>query len=728
MFQDSSAAPGQEHSAPVAGPAIDTSEGVNFADILRAILKGKWLILACATASVLCSLGYVSITKAVYEANGVVRIDPTRSGSLGLTDVLAGGSGDVIPTEIGILTSDQVALSAENMLTPEEFQRFAGFPKDRMLFRQEDDQHRPIHLNPQQVSALEKFRGAIRAKQNEGTQLVTITYRDGDPEMAALLVNHSVDAYMRQSFESRYTSVSQVRSWLSEQMNGLQQRATDAQRKLADFQQANNLVGTDLSNNSVTDRLKLLNERVTQAEGDRIVKEAQMRAARDGDPAVLASLIPDPHLEALQSTEATLYAQYTQLASKFGDKYPPLAEVRGQLQSVREEISKSIGVISSHLQQDFQASQQAEAMLRKEYEAEISRAYALNSKQADYAVLVAEGTSSRDLYNILEYRLQQATVNAGLDSINTMIVDRARTPLIPVEPKKTLIVISGFILGLALGLGAALLKEALGGEIQNIQQIESRTGLALLAVTPHISLSARKASNNAKQLGRTTMPLVVVAEPRSRATESYRTMRNSILLSSLDRPPKLTLITSSIPKEGKTYTACNYAVILAQHQAKVLIIDADLRRPSVHTVFNIPNVRGLSDYLLDPLTESGIVAPLAEVPNLHVMTAGTNLAFPSETLASSKLRAVLEQWKTEYDIIILDSAPLLIVSDSLPLASYADNTVLIARVGLTPLKGLLRTRAILLRAHARVAGVLLNDVSQSGADSGYYEGDYGYYS
>jgi len=705
---------------PMAGFENVEAEETSFADLFRAIANGKWFILICTVICAGASVAYISVTKPLYEATGTVRIDPSRSGSLGLTDALMGGANNVIPTEIGILTSDQVALTTLETLSPEQFQRFAGFPKSQMVFSVEGPQHQPVQLTPVQIGVINQFKLAIQAKQVEGTQLVGISFRNHDPELAALVLNRAVDAYMRINFQSKYNSVAQVHDWLASQMDDLKKRASNAQNKIAQFQQNNNIVGTDPANNTEIDRLKDLNAQLTKAEGDRILKEAAWRAAKSGDPSVLASLVPDTNLQSLQGTEASLYAQYIQLSTKFGENYPPLAEVQTQLAEVRKKINNDVKVITSHLNEDFNASKQAENMLRSTYEQELSRAYALNRKQADYAVLLAEGQSSRDLYDLLEFKLQQATVNAGLDSINTIIVDRARTPLIPVAPKKTLILASGLILGFAVGIGAALLKEAVGGEVQTISQLESNTGLAILTTVPHIEGLKTDTPARAQRL-------VTLSEPRSRFAEAYRTLRNSIMLSSIDQPPRLILITSSLPSEGKTLTSANYAVALAQKSVRVLLIDADLRRPRLHTGFSVSNVNGLNDWLIDRAGPESIVTPIPELSNLHFIPAGKGATFPSEVLSSTKLQALLEQWKSEYDTVLVDSAPILAVSDSLPLARLADATVLVARAGVTPLKALKRTRSILVRAHARILGVVLND-SSVGQDTGYYgKNSYGYY-
>ncbi len=329
------------------------------------------------------------------------------------------------------LQSDQVAIATLNDLTPEQFRTYTGLDKAKMDFTVSNKQ-----LSRTQENILEGFKHALSTKQVEGTQLVGIHFRSGNPEIAAVLINNLIEAYIRGNFDSRYQSVTQVRAWLSSQMDELKARASNAQKKLAEYQEQNNIIGTDPANNTTIDRLKMLNERLTSAEGDRIVKEAAVRAAGTGDPAILASLVPDPKLQSLQQEEGTLYAQYIEQSAKFGAAYPPLIEVKQQLANVKAQIAESVHLISERLNEDYDASHRTEGMLRTQYDEETKKAYALNRTQADYAVLLAEATSSRDLFDTLQYKLQQASVDAGLNSVNTMIVDRARAPIDPIAPEE----------------------------------------------------------------------------------------------------------------------------------------------------------------------------------------------------------------------------------------------------------------------------------------------------
>jgi polysaccharide biosynthesis transport protein len=717
-----------EDHASSAAEDKEQSQGLSLVDIARSLVKNKWLILACTLISVFGAAVYVVTAKPVFEASASIRIDPSRAGSLGLNDLLSvmGGdsSGEQIQTEMSILQSDQVALATLDNLTPEQFRAYAGFDKGAMNFASSNHQ-----LSRAQENLLGGFKGALITKQIEGTQLVGIRFRNTNPEIASAVVNNIIAAYIRGNFDSRYESVNQVRAWLSSQMDDLRERASTAQKKLAVFQEQNNLIGTDPSNNTIIDRIKLLNERLTMAEGDRIVKEAQVRAAATGDPAILATLLPDAKLQSLQGEEGTLYAQYIEESTKFGTAYPPLMEVKVQLANVRSQIAQSVHLISARLGEDYDASHRAENMLRDQYQAETGKAYALNRVQADYAVLLAEATSSRDLFDTLQYKLQQASVDAGLNSVNTMIVDRARAPIDPVWPKKLLTLVGSLVLGAVVGVGAALLRESLSDQVQSLEQIELATGLISLANVPHLpmlppTLTAQDQSGRTPEIRN----LIAISEPRSRGAESYRALRNSILLSSIDRPARSILITSSLPGEGKSATAANYAVILAQKGGRVLLVDADLRRPTLHRYFGVANTAGVSDAIIGEVSEAVVGIPIPALPELHFLPAGGKVSLPSEALGSMKFHAMLKEWEQQYDTVIFDSAPVLSVSDTVPLASWADAVVLVVRAGVTPLSALQRTKTILRRAHVRIAGVVLNDISNQIGDYGYYaKYDDGYY-
>ena len=701
---------------------------LSLGDLTHTLFRNKWFIVSCVLLSAMIAGLYLWMAKPIYEAAASLRIDPSRASSLGLSDLLseAGGggySGDALQTEIVILKSDVVAISALGSLSDADFKELAHVDKSKIALVRND-----TASTPAQELLLTHFRKALSVKQIEGTQLVAISFRDPNPRIAALMANSVVSAYRKQSFDSRYESVSQVSDWLSSEMDTLKDRASEAQRKLAAFQEKNNILGTDPANNTTIDRLRLLNTRLAEAQSERIVKEAQMRASQVQSPAVLAALFPDANLTALQSEEATLYAQYSQLSTKFGANYPPLIELKKQMQKINEEMTRSVENSKNGIKEQYQASAQAEGMLQHQYDLQTQKAYSLNRGQAEYAVLQAEGTSSRELYDTLQYKLQQAGIVAGLNGVNTMSVDVARVPLHAVEPKPWVILGFGLAVGLFVGVGASFFKDAVSEKVQDPEQLERALGYPLLAIIPHLTAKVPTAvKGELVAMSAVTRPeIVTYSEPMSRGAEAYRTLRNSLLLSSLDVGSKTILITSTLAGEGKSSVAVNYAIVLAQKGAKVLIVDGDLRRPTLHTRFGVKNESGLANLLLEPGSPHTAIKPLASLPNLYLLTAGKQIPLPSEALSSTRFHSLLKGWEEHFDYVLIDSAPLLIVSDSLPLASMADSVVLVTRYNFTHMKAAVRVRKLLSRIDANVAGVVINNVppngeSYGGNGHGYYQ-------
>jgi capsular exopolysaccharide synthesis family protein len=452
-----------------------------------------------------------------------------------------------------------------------------------------------------------------------------------------------------------------------------------------------------------------------------------MRSVENGNPAVLAALFPTANLTALQAQQGSLYNQYVQLSTKFGANYPPLIQTKVQMQKTDAELERQVATVKSRLKQEYDTAVAVEDMLQRQYDEQTDKAFALNRKAAEFAVLMAEGASSRELYNTLQYKLQQAGVDAGLNSVNTMLVDTARAPLIPIEPKKIVILSFGLVLGLFTGVGSVFLREATSDRLQGGEQVERTLGYHLLAVIPHLTLTQDAPRRSDKNTSDTPPALVAFRNPLSVDAEAFRTLRNSVLLSSIDMPIKTLLVSSTIPKEGKTSTAANFAIVLAQKGARVLVVDADLRRPTLHLQFGVENTDGLSNLILGEDLAEPFVSPLLDLDNLFILTAGKKIPLPSEALGSTKFYSLLQQWERDFDYVIVDSAPLLTVSDSLPLASWVDAVILVARYNMTPMNLLKRVRDILRHSNANVAGVVINDMSAIGTQ--YYGGGYdsGYY-
>jgi len=368
-------------------------------------------------------------------------------------------------------------------------------------------------------------------------------------------------------------------------------------------------------------------------------------------------------------------------------------------------------------------------MLREAMEKQKTEANKLNESAIEYSLLKRDLETNRTLYEGLLEKLKEAGVAAGLRSNNFRIVDAARKPTAPTEPNIPRNLTFALALGLSAGIGLAFVLEALDNTVRTPEQAQAISALPSLGMIPLGSLlgevgAPRLTVANSKE----AVELVTQARPQSQMAESYRALRTSLLLTSLGTPPKVILVTSALPQEGKTTTSMNTAIVLAQKGSRVLIIDADMRRPSVHKALGMGPRTGLSNVLTGNAQLHQAVVRSMVIPTLFVLTAGTPPPNPAELLASTNMRDVLNELREQYDHIVIDTPPTLSVTDAVLMSTTADSVVLVIRSGQTTRQALRRARDLLVRVNARIAGVLLNAADLKSADYYYYyeyRGKYG---
>jgi capsular exopolysaccharide synthesis family protein len=544
------------------------------------------------------------------------------------------------------------------------------------------------------------------------TQLVEVRFRSTDPKLATDVANAIAEQYMQRNFQTHYDGAVQVSTWLAKQMEELQAKAIDAQEKLAEFQKQHNILGTDENDNIVTDRLKLLNQQVTEAEADRIVKEARHRLAETGNPDLIASSVPTPTLQVLRGQEAELKSQIAQLNSKFGSGYPKLHELQAQESRLDAAIATEITNVGKRLDQDYLTAAKTESLLRNQFDEQKNAAYQLNEHAVQYSVLKHEVETSRELYDTLQVKLKVAGVTAGLNSSYISVVDPAEVPATPIEPKIQTNLMVGLFGGLITGLLLAFLTESFDDTVSSSAELESCTALPVLCSIPFNPASNRLKTQSDEVDKSAQLIPVVLNCPRSQAAEAFRGLRTSLLLSSPDLQPKIIAVVSSIATEGKTTVTANLGIAFAQRGESVLLIDADLRRSSVHTQFGLPYAQyGTSTILTQGMNDETILTPVASLPNLKLLPAGPHPPNPAELLGSKRMIEMLETFSGEYDRIIIDTPPVLSVADSLALANLADAVLLVVRSGVARKKAVLRVRDLLLRANSNLVGIVFNCVN-----------------
>ena len=493
-------------------------------------------------------------------------------------------------------------------------------------------------------------------------------------------------------------------------------------------------MGIDAEGNSlVTDSLRIVNEQLIQAEADRIVKEARYRLAQTRNPELLVSVAPTTTLVSLRSQQAELLVQAAQLEAKFGSDYPRVREVRAQLATVQTDIDAEINNLLKRFEEEYNAAVKTEGLLKARLDATKQEAFRVSDSAADYGILKHEAEATADLYDALQLKLKEAGVTAGLNSNNVNLVDKASVPAFPVAPRKRYNFALGALLGLFLGVSVAVFLETLDDTIRTSEDAETISQLPSLAVVPRFSVAARaarygqeKAPPVSVSASNLSPDLVAYLEPQATSAEAFRTLRSSILLSSADNQSRLLLITSSFAAEGKSTVAANLAISFARRDARVLLIDTDLRRGTLHTKFRAPNREGLSSLLVRESGSEAFQTPIPDLPNLFLLTRGPIAPNPGEILASRHMEELLEQWRLQYDHVVLDSAPVLPVADALSLAPQVDSTIIVVRAAVTRRKALIRVRSLLRRSQARVTGIVVNDVDLRLENYYTYAKGYGY--
>jgi capsular exopolysaccharide synthesis family protein len=405
------------------------------------------------------------------------------------------------------------------------------------------------------------------------------------------------------------------------------------------------------------------------------------------------------------------------LKAKYGPEWPKLKEAQKQLATVQANIDAEINSLTNRFEEEYNASVKTENLLRSRLDQIKQEAYRASASEAEFDILKHGAESASDLYDALQTKLKEAGITAGLNSNAIDIVDRASEPSRPVSPQKATDLLLGFIGGLLAGVIVSLIVESLDDTLRTSEDTEIISGLPSLAVIPHFDFlkkalapSSDGATLDKERATRVSPELVSYTEPHSVVAEGFRTLRSSILLSSVDREPRLILLTSSFAAEGKSTCAANLAISFARRSARVLVVDTDLRKGTLHLKFKTSNRAGLSTLLS---RESGTEAyehPLPDLPNLTVLTRGPIAPNPGEMLASRSMEDLLMQWRLEYDHVILDTSPILPVADTLSLAPHADIAFILVRAGVTRKKALAKVRDQLRRVNARLLGVVVNDV------------------
>ncbi len=683
------------------------------ASLWRIIRSRQWTVAAFTLVVVAIVVAASFLMKPQYEAVGrVVFHRENDSGVLGFKGVDASLVEDpedraAIDTQIGILETDALATQVIKDLRLDKNPKFAG----------------RVDQPGNEDRLVKSFHNNVTISKVKGTRLIEIQFRSTDPKLAADAVNGLANAYLDQFYKSQFQASTQISEFLANQLKELQSKVEESQQKLVNYQKENGIFGLDDKQNIVTAKLDDLNRELTAAEADRVQKEVSYRLARLGRPEMVARVGPDNLITKLRAQQADLENQMAQASVQLGPAHPKIVELSKQLAQLGQSVNAEVRRIGEQITYDYKSSVERERMLRYALEAQKQTADKLSANAIQGNILKHEFETNRKLYEDLLQKQKEVSISSSLKPSNIWMVDPARPPRLPAEPN----IPRNFALSLLFGtFGGVLLAfglEKMNGKISTLEQAVIASALPSLGVVP--LLGARNgASRQLNDVSDSVKPeLVSSLRPMSLAAESYKAMVTSILLSHRSHPAVI-LVTSALPGEGKTTVSTNLAIVLARMRRRVLLVDTDLRRPSVHRAMRLSTNAGLGALLRKSATFDELVVGCADVPNLFILPAGPiNLPEDTELLVSG-FKDLVERWREQFDHIIIDTPPVLPMTDAVRMSVEADSVILVIRSGQIAKDDFLRAQDLLLKVNARLTGFVLNGAQLDSSDFRYF---YGYY-
>ena len=689
------------------------------------LLRHKWTIVSCVVVALVMGTVIAFSTTPIYEAVGRIVINREGAETAGLKNSDAGASDSyddymvAMDTQTHVLQSDAIAKLVISKLSLDSNSAFAG--KGATAATAPD-------IEPYREAALVgKFHRSLQINSIPRTRLLEIRFSSSDPALAAKAVNSVIETYIEQNYKTHLEATTRTSDWLAQQLSELQMKVQESQEKLVQYQKEHGILGIDEKENIITSKLDELNKQLTAAEGDRMQKESVYRLASSGDPDLLSNLDPSSPLVRLRSQEADLHRQLAQASVKFEPSYPKVEELNNELGAVQADIKIEVARLAAKYKKDYMAALEREKLLRASLENQKTEENRLNESAIEYSLLKRDVDSNRQLYEGLLQKLKEAGVMTGLRSSNVRIVDPASAPTAPSTPNIPRNLLMSLLVGLAGGVSLAFILESRDNTVHSLEQAQMITALPSLAVIPLASGSSRSL-RQVKRRTRTVAASAASLQPKSQIAEAYRALRTSILLSRAGQSAKVLMVTSALPQEGKTTTSVNLAIVLAQREARVLLIEGDMRRAGVSQIFDFDSDIGLSTVLGGNTAVEAAIRSVPGVPNLSVLPAGPVPANPSEMLASARMKDLLASLDPQFDYIIIDTPPALSVTDAVLLSKLADSTLLVIRAGVTSKAALRRVYDVLAQVDAHIMGVILNAADFHEPDAYYYGSRYrGYY-
>jgi capsular exopolysaccharide synthesis family protein len=693
---------------------------------LWAIRRYRWRILTAIAVSVIGTAIVSSRITPIFESTATIDIDRRSP-----TDVLGPQAMQSSTNDADQFLSTQIkVLQSDSVLRP--------VAKKYNLRELEDENWVEEGLKNTEAEDTPVILKKLKIVRPANTSLLLVSYRSKDKNLAANVANGVAESYLEHAYNVRYKAAAGLSTFMEKQQEELRAKMERSSEALAAFERQLSVINPEEKTSILSSRLMQLNTEYTTAQGDRVKRQAAYESITTGSMDAAQVSSQSEALKKLNEAYNEAEQRFEDVRSRFGVNYPEYKRAAAQLEAVKKQLETTKDSIRRRVQIEYNEAVSREKMLERavaETKAEFDR---INLRSSEYQTLKREADADKKLYEELVRKIKEASINASFQNSAIRIEDPARPGLKPISPNLKLNVALAFLLSLFVSVAAALVADGLDNTIRDPEQVERTLHTPVIGTLPRVKtwrtqtatvlpdrqvdeLAAADTGN-----GHTT----VLKKDSRRSLTSYeeaiRTLRNSVMLSEFERQFRTLLVTSAAPSEGKSTIAIHLAVAHAQQHYKTLLIDGDMRRPSIHKGFGISNSVGLSDVLLDSLPwRSALVHPEG-IPDLEVMPAGS-ISGRAADLIGRGLQRLLDELSREYDLIILDAPPLLGFPEPLQMAAAVDGVIIVARAGQTSRNGVATVISTLKRLRANVVGLVLNEVHKEVSNSYYYYGYYGKY-
>ncbi len=689
---------------------MEENKGLDLKAFLQVLSQQKKLILAIALATALLALIISLLMQPVYRASSTIKVEryAANPNVQILNAEVSRSDRDFFETQVQLIQTRTLANRVIDELGLDKKPVKSGmFTRLKSFFGNTTEEK----SDPQNTKDLEDiFLDNLTVKPISNSQLLLISYDSSSPQLASDISNSVAKTFVRQNLERRFDTASSYKAYVSNNIEVTRKSLEDAEKRLNDYARENNIVQDNDGQSSSSFTLKKQLEELVQAEKERIEAEAAYELFKQNPDSTPSVIINDPYILSLKKAAGRLETQYQALRKK---RTRSAIRMKNQIDNLKQQIATESESIKSSFETRYKESIQKETMLRSQVEKLKAGAISVQSKSTKYNRLLREVEINQLAYNKQLEQLMAVNVASNVGTNNISIIDKATPPTKKFKPSLRTNLGLGALLGLLLGMGIAFLREFVDDSIKDSKLLEQVTGLPVLSQLPEM-----------KNMGNKALALQTAIDPGSSLSESIRSLRTSLRFSTRNGAPKSIFITSAGASEGKSTVAVNLATAYAQSGHKVLLIDSDLRNPSIHNLLEINNRSGLTNYLTDSESDNPLsLAKDTKINNLSVVNAGPIPPDPVELLSSNKMSNSLSTLTGKYDHVIIDGPPILGLSDALVLSNLAESTLIAVEAGETRKTHLIDGLKRLERANANIIGSVFTRMSKAvnpDYDQSYY--------